>query len=120
MTPDTESTEAPMPALDFSALDRMPTDRDLPSEDGVPMETNWHRAAMILLIESLEYHWRDRRDFFVGGNMFIYFSTKQVFNKDFRGPDVFVVKNVAPNCDRRSWVVWNEGKFPDVIVELTS
>lgn len=39
----------------------------------------------------------------------------------FRGPDFFVVFNPFPKPFRRSWVVENEnGKYPDVIVEVLS
>jgi Uma2 family endonuclease len=94
---------------------------NLPYDDGEPMETPWHRSQMNLLIETLQYHWRERNDYFAGGNMFIYFSNKQVFNKDFRGPDFFVVKGVDFHRDRKSWIVWEEdGHYPDVIVELLS
>ena len=94
---------------------------DLPSEDGIPLETNWHRIEMNLLIASVHWHWRDRRDYFAGGNMFVYFSLAQVRNKDYRGPDFFVVKDTDGDKNRDSWVVWNEdGQYPDVIVELAS
>jgi len=94
---------------------------ELPAEDGIPLETNWHRIEMNLLIDSLHWHWRDRRDYFVGGNMFVYFSLQQVKNKDYRGPDFFVVKGTDGTRDRDSWIVWEEGgKYPDVIVELAS
>lgn len=107
--------------LDFSALDRLPTDKDLPCSDGVPLETAWHRPAIALLIESIECHWYGRKDFFAGGDMFMYFSAERVFNKDFRGPDFFVVKDVPHDKPRRSWVAWQEdGRLPDVIIELAS
>jgi len=94
---------------------------DLPAEDGIPMESNWHRIEMNLLIDSVHAHWRDRNDYFAGGNMFIYFSLGQVRRKDYRGPDFFVVKDVDGARDRESWVVWREdGRYPDVIVELAS
>ena len=93
----------------------------LPAEDGIPMETNWHRLAMNLLIESVHAHWRDRSDYFAGGNMFVYFSMDQVRRKHYRGPDVFVVLNVDGTRDRNSWIVWQEdGRYPDVIIELAS
>jgi Putative restriction endonuclease len=59
------------------------------------------------------------RQSFVGGNMFVYFSPLQVRNQDYRGPDVFVALDVAGG-DRKSWVVWEEGKAPDVVIELLS
>jgi hypothetical protein len=49
--------------------------------------------------------------------MFVYYSLAQVRNKDFKGPDFFVVLGV-PKGERKSWVVWEEGKAPDVVIEL--
>ena len=83
------------------------------------METPRHRQQMNLLIETLSLHWADRSDFFAGGNMFLYFSLEQVRGRDFRGPDFFVVLGV-PERERKSWVVWQEGRAPDVIIELLS
>jgi hypothetical protein len=51
--------------------------------------------------------------------MFIYFSLEQVRHQDFRGPDFFAVLGV-PKRERKSWVVWQEGKGPDVVIELLS
>jgi Uma2 family endonuclease len=93
----------------------------LPTDDGVPMESNWHRIQMNLLIDALHAHWRTRTDYFVGGNMFIYYSMEQVRRKHYRGPDFFVVKDVDGTHDRDAWVIWNEdGRYPNVIVELAS
>ena len=44
---------------------------ELPEEDGEPLETNWHRNQMNLLIDIVRYRWREREDFFAGGNMFV-------------------------------------------------
>lgn len=94
---------------------------ELPSEDGLPLESNWHRAQINLLVESVRQIWTGRTDFFVGGNMFVYYSLRQARNRDYKGPDFFVVKNVDGAKDRPSWIVWEEdGRFPDVIVELLS
>jgi Uma2 family endonuclease len=94
---------------------------DLPEEDGIPMETNWHRSAMNLLIDSVHALWRDRADYFAGGNMFIHYSLEQVLNRDFLGPDFFVVTDVDPTRPRGKWTVWEEGgRYPDVIMELSS
>jgi Uma2 family endonuclease len=94
---------------------------DLPYDDGEPLETHRHRLAMNTLINSVEQALIDRQDFFAGGNMFIYYSSAQARNQDFRGPDFFVVLDVDGNSDRKSWIVWEEGgRYPDVIVELMS
>lgn len=95
-----------------------PTQEELPYDDGIPMESERHVLQMQLLIETLRLQWADRQDFYIGGNMFVYFSLKQV-RKDFRGPDVFVVLGV-PKRERKSWVVWEEGKGLDVVIELLS
>ncbi len=93
---------------------------DLPYSDGEPMESQRHVEQMLLLIRTLKYAWRARDDFFVGGNMFVYFSELQAKANDFRGPDVFVVMD-TPRRERRSWVVWEEeGRTPNVVIELLS
>ena len=81
---------------------------DLPFEDGIPMETQQHRDEMFLLIESLNQHWRERSDVYIGGNMFVYFDPDQVKKRNFRGPDFFVVKGVTSRAARKSWVIWEE------------
>lgn len=94
---------------------------DLPTEDGVPLETNWHRLEISLLVDCVHAQWPDRRDYFAGGNMFIYFSLDQVRRRDYRGPDFFLVKGVDGSRDRGAWVVWEEGgRYPDLIIELSS
>ncbi|MEH1858636.1 MAG: Uma2 family endonuclease [Nostoc sp.] len=94
---------------------------DLIFDDGEPLESNRHRIAMNVLIRSLQQAWSDRNDFFTGGNMFIYYSSTQVRNRDFRGPAFFAVLNVDSNNSRQGWVVWEEnGRYPDVIMELMS
>jgi Uma2 family endonuclease len=97
-----------------------PSVDELVTDDGEPMETGRHVQQMLLLIDSLNHGWAHRDDFFVGGNMFLYFSALQVKKNDFRGPDVFVVMGTERR-ERKAWVVWEEdGRVPDVVVELTS
>jgi Uma2 family endonuclease len=94
---------------------------DLIFDDGEPLETNQHRVAMNVLIRSYQQYRAEQTDFYVGGNMFIYYSSTQVKNRDFRGPDFFVVLDVEGTRSRQGWVVWEEeGRYPDVIIELMS
>jgi len=94
---------------------------DLIFDDGEPLESNRHRIAINVLIRSLQQAYLDRNDFFTSGNMFIYYSSEQARNRDFRGPDFFAVLNVDGTTERQGWVVWEEGgRYPDVIVELMS
>lgn len=106
-------------APDFAALEAFT--RQLPDSDGVPLESPWHFASINLLIDILTYLWRDRTDFFCGGNMFVYYSLRHVRSEDFRGPDFFCVSGVDRHRPRRFWAVWEEqGKYPDLIIELLS
>ncbi len=90
-------------------------------DDGEPMESNRHRIAMNVLIRSINQAFANRDNFFAGGNMFVYYSSTQVRNRDFKGPDFFVVLDVDGTRERQGWVVWEEnGRYPDVIVELMS
>ncbi len=100
-------------------ISRLPTEDELPCNDGVPMETARHKYQMDLLIYPLNPWLAKQGGGFVGGNMFVYFSPKQVLNEEFKGPDVFVVRGVS-NRERKSWVVWQEGKGPDIVIELLS
>ncbi len=96
-----------------------PTQAELPCDDGMPMETQRHKLQMDILIDTIQ-PWLDQRaDGYVGGNMFVYYSLAQLKNQDFRGPDFFAVLGV-PKTERLSWVVWEEGKPPDVVIELLS
>jgi Uma2 family endonuclease len=88
--------------------------------DEPPLESDRHRELIDLLIHLLRWHWRNRPDFYVSGNLTIYYNPQQIKKRDFRGPDIFVVLNANPR-QRRSWTVWQEdGKFPNVIIELLS
>ncbi len=94
---------------------------DLLAEDGEPMDTPWHRSAMNLLIDVVRWHRRGRTDYYVGGNMFIYYGRRQMQTWEYRGPDFFVVDDVDGSRERRTWIVVDEeGRYPNVIVELTS
>jgi Uma2 family endonuclease len=89
--------------------------------DGVPLESHWHVLQIALLIELVAYWFRDRNDYYAGGNMFIYFSEEQARNRDYRGPDFFYVDGVSRLPMRPFWAVWQEGgHYPDLIIELLS
>lgn len=117
----TNITQNEIPASSVPDWEPSPPPQDLIFDDGEPLESNRHRIAMNVLIRSLQQIWSDRNDYFAGGNMFVYYSSTQVRNRDFKGPDFFVVLNVEGNRSRQGWVVWDEeGRYPDVIVELMS
>jgi Uma2 family endonuclease len=124
--PPIEAYEIPLPpplVLSSPAVyvESMRPALELPYEDGENLESNWHRLQISLLVDIIEWHRHGQTDFFVGGNMFIHFSEAQVRNKDFRGPDFFLVNDVSHRQDRLYWAIWEEGgRYPDLIVELMS
>jgi Uma2 family endonuclease len=91
--------------------------------DEPPLESSLHLEQMLLLIKCLNWWWQDLikfNNYFIAGNMSIYYSPQQIKTKDFRGPDFFLVLD-KENKPRDSWVVWQEGgKYPNLIIELLS
>lgn len=88
--------------------------------DEPPLESDLHREQIDLLIRLIKWWWCDVPDFYATGNLTIYFSPNQKKSEEFRGPDFFVVLGTEKK-DRKSWVVWQEdGKYPNVIIELLS
>ncbi|HLO84038.1 MAG TPA: Uma2 family endonuclease [Nostocaceae cyanobacterium] len=97
----------------------MPDASQLESDEP-EMESSLHYTQLLILVTCLEWLWRDRNDYFIGANLTIYYSRQQLKNREFRGPDFFLVKNTEKR-HRKSWVVWEEdGKYPNVIIELLS
>jgi Uma2 family endonuclease len=98
---------------------QMPDARKLLSDEP-EIESSLHYMQLVLLVTSLAWAWRERDDFFIGANLTIYYSRQQLKNREFRGPDFFLVRN-TPKQPRNSWVVWEEeGRYPDLIIELLS
>ena len=109
--PQTEELVSPQSMM-------LPADDELACEDNIPMETEQHKLQMELLIDSLRL-WLDKLpNGYVGGNMFVHYLTPSG-HRAFKGPDVIVVLDV-PKGLRDNWVVWKEGKGPDVVIELLS
>jgi Uma2 family endonuclease len=104
-------------AAQFSEI--MPDARVIMSDEP-EMESSLHYLQLLILVTCLEWYWRDRHDYFIGANLTIYFSRQQLKNREFRGPDFFLVQEVSGH-PRPSWVVWEEdGQYPDLIIELLS
>ncbi|HDN26255.1 MAG TPA: Uma2 family endonuclease [Thioploca sp.] len=96
----------------------LPPFDELACEDEIPMETEQHKLQMELLIDSLRLWLDNMPNGYVGGNMFVHYLTPNG-HKAFKGPDILVVLDV-PKGIRDSWVVWKEGKGPEVVIELLS
>jgi Uma2 family endonuclease len=107
----------------MTALDMIPDVTYLPTDlwsDEPPLESDLHLQQIIILLSCLELLWRERSDYYASGNLTIYYNAEQLKKRDFCGPDFFVVLDTEKR-PRKSWVVWGEqGKYPDVIVEILS
>lgn len=89
-----------------------------PSSDGLPMaESDFQRNYLIYAVEALRLYFQNRDDVYVSGNLFIYYE--QGNPQAVVAPDVFVVVG-ASNHDRSSYLLWQEPKGPDFVLEITS
>jgi len=104
----------------ISKIRSLPTERTViyPESDGEPMaETDVHRDLMIDMIDILKNHFRDERDVYISGNLLLYYEQGNPFKSV--APDVFAVFGVEPKR-RRTYLLWEEGKGPDFVLELVS
>ncbi|MBI4772345.1 MAG: Uma2 family endonuclease, partial [Chloroflexi bacterium] len=90
-----------------------------PESDGEPMaETDTHRDQMADgLIYPLKERYRERADVYVSGNTLLYYEEGNP--QACVSPDVFIVFGI-PARPRRTYRLWEEGRAPDVVFELTS
>ncbi|MGF1601876.1 MAG: Uma2 family endonuclease [Thermosynechococcaceae cyanobacterium] len=106
-----------------SVSEDIPDELKLPTNlysDEPQLETDFHRCQIDLLIRLLEFWWQDRSDFYISGNLTVYYNEQQLKKRDFVGPDIFVVLG-AEKRKRRSWAIWEEGgKYPNIVIELLS
>ena len=91
---------------------------DYPTEDGEPMaETDAQGIPLMYAVIGLRDYFRPRPDVYVSGNLLIYYEED---NRNASvAPDVFVVIGV-PGHPRPIYKVWEEGKAPDFVLEITS
>ena len=91
---------------------------EYPSGDGQPMaENDWQLMAIINSVSALQYHYRDRPDVYVSGDLFIYYEEDNPRARV--APDVFVAFGV-PNHKRPIYKLWEEGVVPAFVMEVAS
>ncbi len=91
---------------------------EYPSSDGKPVaESDFQLTALVYAREALRIRYRTRDDVYVAGNLLIYYEEGNV--KARVAPDVFVVVGAA-NHERMSYLLWEERKAPDWVLEVTS
>ena len=120
-TPDRPSPES---IEDRQIRANLPTMYDLPSEDpeepGLPDE--YHDLQPQLLSRTLSLAQYTRSEWFAASDLNLYYDVDH--QKWYKRPDWFLTVGVSRLYKgedlRRSYVVWQEGKAPDVIVEFLS
>jgi len=91
---------------------------DYPTTDFKPMaETDVHRDLMVEVIETLKARYADDPDVYVTGNLLLFYERGN--KRKHISPDCFVVFGV-PTGNRDNYLMWEEGKGPDVAIEITS
>lgn len=95
-----------------------PHDLEYPTSDGRPMaETDRHRDDMVDLIQTLKRYYAAEPNVYVSGNLLLYYVPGD--KRRHVSPDVFVVKGI-PKGERDYYLLWEEAKGPDFVIELTS
>jgi Uma2 family endonuclease len=91
---------------------------EYPTSDGRPMaESNLHRKVMADLIAALERHFLDDPLAWAGGNFLLYFEKGNP--RASVSPDVVLVRGIE-KWDRPLYKLWEEGRPPDFVIEVTS
>lgn len=121
---DGSSAVADYSALSDSGVTEESPDWDILGEewlsDEPELESDFHREQITVLLRLMQWYWRNRDDIYCSGNTTVYFDESQRTNRNFKGPDVFVLLGVDPSL-RNSWMAWREGgRYPNVVIELLS
>ena len=90
---------------------------EYPTSDGKPMaESDLHRGVMFAAIDTLQLHYTGQR-VYVSGNILLYYRPGD--KRRHVSPDVLVVLGLEPRS-RDNYLLWEEGRAPNVVIEVTS
>jgi len=81
-------------------------------------ETDVHRQDMVDVIETLGHHFAHDPNVYISGNLLLYYEEGN--RRKHVSPDVLVSFEVPKEPPRDYYLVWKEGKAPDVVIEITS
>jgi Uma2 family endonuclease len=96
-----------------------PPEIEYPSSDGEPMaETPIHRDVMFDQIAMLKDHFAAEPNVYVSGNKMMYYVEGKPEKSV--SPDVFVTRGIPKLPEREVYKIWQEGKGPDAVIEVTS
>ena len=92
---------------------------DYPTSDGKPMaETDLHRQDMVDVIQTLQERFAAEPNVYVSGNLLLFYEEGD--RRKHVAPDVFLVRGVPKLPPRDYYLLWKEGKAPDLVIEITS
>ena len=92
---------------------------EYPESDGRPMaETPDHGQVIVDLFHALSRRYAEVPDIYVWFNMLLYYGEGNPSASV--APDVFLVHGVDKQRERRTYKVWEEGRAPSWICEVTS
>lgn len=100
----------------------IPETVEYPDSDGLPMAENEFQLRSILYSNSaLANYYRDRDDVYVVGNLLLYYepSPRRGVPGKSVAPDLMVVQGASKQM-RSSYVLWEEPKSPDFVLEVAS
>jgi Uma2 family endonuclease len=81
-------------------------------------ETDIHRQEVVDAIEILADRYATDPDIYVSGNLLLFYERGN--RRKHVSPDVFVVFGVSKLPPRDYYLLWEEAKSPDVVLEITS
>ena len=97
----------------------VPQDLDYPVSDRRPIgETEVHRDNLFQVIDTLKLRFEADPLFYVTGDLLLYYVRGAPQRRV--SPDVFVVRGVVKQPRRRYYLLWEECKAPELVVEFTS
>ena len=116
--PFTTGTETELPELATAGAETSPEPDDIEYPEGRwTAPSVWHGDAVAQAATALVYHFRERTAVLVAMELRVYYERGN--NKVWLWPDVQVVFGVSRE-DRPSYLIWEEGKAPDFVLEVAS
>ncbi len=97
------------------------TEVHYPDSDGKPLgETPLHVRNTLYAFELLQTWFAAEPSAYVASNMFLYYVEGD--RNCHVSPDLLVVRGIVPKSDRerRKYLLWEEAKAPDLVIEVTS
>ena len=76
-----------------------------------------HRRILTRILQTLEHHFTQRPDVYVSGDILVYYT--EGHPQKVVAPDVLVTFGIGQK-PRLTYKVWEEGKVPDFVMELSS